>query len=129
MALCSLRPTPARLAEPSEGSERFYVADPEHRLVADPGRRVDASFVSDGLRLAGHLYRPPQADSTERTAAVVMCGPSSSVKEQALPHYAQRFADAGYTVLTFDSRTFGASEGEPRCCYDPRRSLPTTRTR
>jgi uncharacterized protein len=119
MALCSLRPTPARLAEPSEGSARFYVAEPEHQLIADPARRVDVNFMSDGLWLAGHLYRPPQADSTERTAAVVMCGPSSSVKEQTLPHYAQRFADAGYTVLTFDSRTFGASGGEPRCCYDP----------
>ena len=48
-----------------------------------------------------------------------MCGPSSSVKEQTLPHYAERFADAGYTVLTFDPRTFGESEGEPRCYYDP----------
>jgi pimeloyl-ACP methyl ester carboxylesterase len=48
-----------------------------------------------------------------------MCGRSSSVKEQTLPHYAQLFADGGYCVLTFDSRTFGESEGEPRCYYDP----------
>jgi fermentation-respiration switch protein FrsA (DUF1100 family) len=48
-----------------------------------------------------------------------MCGPFSSVKEQTLPHYAERFADAGYTVLTFDSRTFGESEGEPRFHHDP----------
>ena len=48
-----------------------------------------------------------------------MCGPCSSVKEQTLPHYAERFADAGYTVLTFDPRGYGESEGEPRGHYDP----------
>ena len=48
-----------------------------------------------------------------------MCGPYTSVKEQTLPHYAERLADAGYTVLTFDPRTFGESEGEPRQHHDP----------
>ena len=48
-----------------------------------------------------------------------MCGPVSSVKEQTLPHYAERFADAGYSVLTFDPRGFGESEGEPRFHDDP----------
>lgn len=48
-----------------------------------------------------------------------MVGPISSVKEQTLPHYAERLADAGYTVLTFDSRSFGESEGMPRFHYDP----------
>jgi fermentation-respiration switch protein FrsA (DUF1100 family) len=118
MTVCTLRPTQARLAESAVPSERFYVADPEHQLVADPARRQGVRFVSDGFELAGHVYRPPQA-AAERTAAIVMCGPSSSVKEQTLPHYAQRFADAGYTVLTFDSRTYGESEGQPRCYYDP----------
>ncbi len=36
-----------------------------------------------------------------------------------MPHYAERFADAGYTVLTFDPRHLGASEGEPRGHNDP----------
>jgi pimeloyl-ACP methyl ester carboxylesterase len=48
-----------------------------------------------------------------------MTGPVSSVKEQTLPHYAQRFADAGYTVITFDPRGFGESGGAPRFHYDP----------
>jgi fermentation-respiration switch protein FrsA (DUF1100 family) len=54
-----------------------------------------------------------------RTPGIVMMGPISSVKEQTLPHYAERFTDAGYTVLTFDSRSFGESEGAPRFHYDP----------
>lgn len=50
---------------------------------------------------------------------IVIWGPFSSVKEQTLPHDAQGLADAGYTVLTFDSRSFGESEGAPRWHYDP----------
>ena len=123
MGISSLRPTPARLAEPDAALERYYQASPENQLVADPSRRQDLRFVSDGLRLAGHLYRPPSASVTQRTPAIVMCGPASSVKEQTLPHYAERFADAGYTVLTFDPGTYGASEGTPRCYYDPDRII------
>jgi uncharacterized protein len=93
--------------------------DPSNLLVADPRRREPVSFQSDGNRLAGHLYRPPRVAPTQATPAIVMVGPVSSVKEQTLPHYAERFADAGYTVLTFDPRGFGESEGEPRFHYDP----------
>jgi uncharacterized protein len=117
-ATVTIKPTARRLASPDPAAEDFYA--PARRLLeADPGRRAEVRFLSDGLTLAGHLYRPLAAADGDRTPAIVMCGPSSSVKEQTLPHYAERFADAGYTVLTFDSRTFGASEGEPRCYYDP----------
>jgi len=119
MTTSTRRPTLTRLSEPQEGPERYYVADAEHQLVADPDRRQRVNFRSDGVQLAGHLYRPPRAAEGEPTPAVIMCGPASSVKEQTLPHYAQHFADAGYSVLTFDSRTYGESEGEPRCYYDP----------
>ena len=119
MPVCTLRPTPARLAEPADSPERYFTAEPGRQLVADPARRTPVGFTSDGLRLAGHLYRPPHAAPGERTPAIAMCGPASSVKEQTLPHYAERFADAGFTVLAFDPRTFGESEGEPRCYYDP----------
>lgn len=80
----------------------------------DPGSRESVSFPSDGLALAGHLYRPPQAAEGERTAGLVMAGPMTSVKEETLPHYAAPLAEAGYTVLTFDNRNFGESDGEPR---------------
>jgi hypothetical protein len=34
MELTTLRPTPARLAEPVDAPERYYVADADHQLVA-----------------------------------------------------------------------------------------------
>lgn len=100
-------------------SDPFLPDDPANLLVADPARHEPVSFAASGNRLAGHLYRPPGAEPGVRTAGIVMCGPISSVKEQTLPHYAERFADAGYTVLTFDPSGFGESEGEPRFHYDP----------
>ena len=92
--------------------------DVQH-LLAHPERRTLVHFQNGNLRLAGHLYRPPHASEQTRTPGVVMVGPLSSVKEQTLPHYAERLSDAGYTVLTFDPRNFGESEGEPRFHHDP----------
>jgi fermentation-respiration switch protein FrsA (DUF1100 family) len=115
-----IRPTPRAIAETAdEDLSRYFQAEPEHQLVADPSRRQEVTFASDGLSLAGHLYRPPNVGEQERTAGVVMLGPVSSVKEQTLPHYAERLSDAGFTVLTVDPRSFGASEGEPRWHYVP----------
>jgi hypothetical protein len=59
MTILTLRPTPARLAEPPEAPEQYYQASPDRQLTADPARRRRTDFVSDGVRLAGHLYRPP----------------------------------------------------------------------
>jgi len=100
-------------------TDHWLPENPADLLVADPERREPVAFDSDGHRLAAHLYRPPGAAATDVTSGIVMCGPVSSVKEQTLPHYAERFADAGHTVLTFDPRGFGESVGEPRFHYDP----------
>ena len=112
-----IRPTTAAIQEPMDGPH-YVPNDPRNLLKADPTRRKLVKFKSAGLTLAGHLYRPNVAAKT-RTAGIVMAGPISSVKEQSLPHYAERFADAGFTVLTFDSRSFGESEGTPRFHHDP----------
>jgi uncharacterized protein len=117
----TIRPTKELAAEPL-ADPHYLPANPNDLLHADPTRRSPASFMSDGISLAAHLYRPREAAPTDRTPALVMCGPFSSVKEQTLPHYAERLADAGYTVLTFDSRGFGESDtapGRPRWHYDP----------
>ena len=41
-----------------------------------------------------------------------------AVRELRLDAYAERFAEAGYAVLVFDYRHFGASSGEPRELLD-----------
>jgi fermentation-respiration switch protein FrsA (DUF1100 family) len=117
-ATMRIRPTEAAAQEPTVSS--YYLPDdPTNLLQADPSRRIPVTFKSAGLRLAGHLYRPSSMSHTTRTPGIVMAGPISSVKEQTVPHYAERFSDAGYTVLTFDSRSFGESEGTPRFHYNP----------
>ena len=92
-------------------------------LTPDPTRRTPVRFPGPVAELAGHLYRPPVATADERTPAVALCGPISSVKEQTLPHYAERLADAGYTGLIFDPTGFGESDGTPRGRYDPHRVI------
>ncbi|MBA3701392.1 MAG: alpha/beta hydrolase [Rubrobacteraceae bacterium] len=82
--------------------------------LVDPARRAEVRFESEGLQLAGHLYRARGVLEGGRAPALVMAGPMTSVKEETLPHYAERLQDAGYTVLAFDNRNFGESEGEPR---------------
>jgi fermentation-respiration switch protein FrsA (DUF1100 family) len=114
-----LLPTPQALREEPSGPDHYVPHDPADLLSASPDRRVPVRLRSGDCELAGHLYRPPSATDSERTPAVALCGPISSVKEQTLPHYAERLADAGYTALTFDPRNFGESDGEPRFRYDP----------
>jgi uncharacterized protein len=82
--------------------------------LVNAARREKVIFTSEGLSLTGHLYRAAGTADGERAPALVMAGPMTSVKEETLPHYAETLQEAGYTVLTFDNRNFGESEGEPR---------------
>lgn len=90
----TIRPTSELAAEPLDDSH-YLPAHPDDLLRADPSLRLDVRFASDGISLAGHLYRPPGMSPSNRTPALVMCGPFSSVKEQTLPHYAERLATRG----------------------------------
>lgn len=82
-----------------------------------PVTSVPFSFTSEGDRLAGTLFLPP--DGTRPRGAVVTTGPLTSVKEQATGAYARALAERGFAALAFDHRTFGESEGEPRQLEDP----------
>jgi fermentation-respiration switch protein FrsA (DUF1100 family) len=74
--------------------------------------RHDVFFPSDGFRMAGHLYLPPTpAPRHGRRPGVVLDSPMMSIKEFTVPVYAIRLVRAGYTVLTFDRRDWGESEG------------------
>jgi pimeloyl-ACP methyl ester carboxylesterase len=67
--------------------------------------------------------------ATEGASACVVMGHGfSAVRDQRLPAYAERFAQAGLAALLFDYRGFGSSGGEPRLLLDIGRQLEDWRT-
>ncbi len=86
----------------------------------DPSRR-DVVFDSHGTACRGWWY--PAAGVTGRAPCVVMAHGFGATRDAALEPYARRFAGAGWHVLVFDYRHFGASDGEPRQLVSPRRQL------
>lgn len=80
--------------------------------------RTELTFDSGGVGCAAYLYRPAVGSSADRVPCVVMAHGFTATRDDRLPDYAQRFADAGLAVLVFDYRHFGASEGEPRQLID-----------
>lgn len=79
------------------------------------GERVEVRIPSHGEQLAAYLYRP---DTGVPVPCVVMAHGFSGTRDDALPGYAEAFRDAGYAVLLFDYRHFGASTGRPRQLLD-----------
>jgi uncharacterized protein len=77
---------------------------------------TELTFDSGGARCAAYLYRPALAGSA--VPCVVMAHGFTSTRDDGLPAYARRFAEAGLAVLLFDYRHFGASAGEPRQLVD-----------
>ena len=78
--------------------------------------RVDVRIPSHGEELASYLYRP--SDGDDPVPCVVMAHGFSATRDDGLPDYAEAFADAGFAVLLFDYRHFGASTGLPRQLLD-----------
>jgi fermentation-respiration switch protein FrsA (DUF1100 family) len=79
--------------------------------------RHDIEFPGfGGTKLRGWLYVPTTALPA---AAVVMAHGFSAVKEMALDRFAEVFCEAGMTVLGYDHRNLGASDGEPRQLINP----------
>jgi len=77
------------------------------------------AFISAGTRIVGDIYCPDNFTPTRQYPAIVTGGPLATVKEQAAGVYAQKLAKLGFIVLAFDYRTFGESEGQPRCYENP----------
>ncbi|MDE0390844.1 MAG: alpha/beta fold hydrolase [Rhodospirillales bacterium] len=76
------------------------------------------SFYSEGVRLACDLYRPAGAGPDDARAGIVLCHGYTGVKSLYLPDNARVLTEAGYVVLTFDYKGWGASEG-PRTRLAP----------
>lgn len=78
-------------------------------VTTEPAEPV--SFHSDGIELAGHLYRPCGAAPAGGHPAVVLCGGLGAIKEMIFPAIAGYLRDRGYLALAFDYRGFGSSAG------------------
>ncbi len=79
--------------------------------------KSESCFYSRGIRCAASVYRPDLREALN-APVIVMAHGFGCVRALRLPDYAQRFAAAGYTVVVFDYRFFGDSEGEPRQLLD-----------
>jgi uncharacterized protein len=85
-------------------------------MTSDMAAREDVRIPSDGEQLAAYVYRPsPPAGAAP---CVVMAHGFSATRDDGLPGYAEAFRDAGFVVILFDYRHFGASSGEPRQLLD-----------
>jgi uncharacterized protein len=78
--------------------------------------REPVAFESEGIGLAGYLYRPAGQPGGPLPCVVMAHGFSGTMDR--LFRYAERFAQAGMAVLLFDYRNFGASDGQPRQLID-----------
>ena len=80
------------------------------------GQRVEVRIPSHGEQLAAYLYTPDSAGGS--VPCVVMAHGFSATRDDGLPAYAEVFRDAGFAVVLFDYRHFGASTGQPRQLLD-----------
>jgi uncharacterized protein len=76
------------------------------------------TFYSEGVKLTGDFYLPEGLHPGERRGDIVLCHGYTGVKDLYLPDNARELNDAGYVVLTFDYKGWGASEG-PRSRLAP----------
>lgn len=80
--------------------------------------RRDIVFEANGEKLAGWLYGPGSGDA-EPYPLIVMSHGFSALMAMGLDDYASVFAAAGFAVLVYDHRNYGASSGWPRHETDP----------
>ncbi|MFJ2281832.1 alpha/beta hydrolase [Pseudomonas sp. NPDC087803] len=81
--------------------------------------KTNVSFLSNGLKLAGHLYTPANLQPGEQRPAIVVAHPFGGVKEQTAGLYAAKLAANGLIALAYDASYQGESAGEPRYLEDP----------
>ncbi len=94
---------------------RMSPKSPTHLL---PGRNT-ISFFSQGTRIAGHVFLPPDHSGKSVLPGLIMVAPESGIKEQSPGIYARKMSKKGYITLAFDHRSFGESAGQPRLLEDP----------
>jgi cephalosporin-C deacetylase-like acetyl esterase len=74
--------------------------------------RKDVNFEIKGTPVSAWLYLPENLSAL--VPCIVMGNGTGGTKDMGMEHYALRYQEAGFAVLTFDYRHFGESGGEPR---------------
>jgi len=77
------------------------------------------SFQSNGNKIVGNIYYPPNFDESKKYPAITIAGPLGSVKEQASGVFAQKLSEKGFITFAFDFSTQGESEGNPKNYDNP----------
>lgn len=80
-------------------------------------RQNTAFQTQDNLTLRGWLYTP--STSHQPHPCIIMTHGFTALKEHQLDRFARVFCEQGFTVLAYDQRNFGESDGEPRFDIDP----------
>ncbi|PVH71920.1 alpha/beta-hydrolase [Cadophora sp. DSE1049] len=70
----------------------------------------------DGITLRGDLYKVTKPGPCP---CIIMTSGFGGEKSHMIPDFAVRFRNAGYHVLIYDNRCWGASDGLPRLEADP----------
>ena len=73
---------------------------------------TEETFTADGVRCASTVYRPQEV--TGPMPVVVMAHGATLTRRDGIPAFARQFAATGCTVVAFDYRHWGDSDGHPR---------------
>ena len=85
--------------------------------------QTEESFTSQGVRCAATIYR--SGGATGSMPVVVMAHGVTLTRRDGIPAFARHFAAAGCSVVAFDYRHWGDSDGHPRGWLSLSRSSPT----
>jgi pimeloyl-ACP methyl ester carboxylesterase len=77
--------------------------------------RSNIEFTSLGATLRGWLFEP----EARLAPVIVMAHGFSATRHMTIDKYAEAFRSAGFAVLLYDHRGFGASDGQPRREVNP----------
>jgi dienelactone hydrolase len=74
-------------------------------------QRESITIWSQGVRLAGDIYKPGNLKATETLPGILMVPGWGGSKKNLEKNYAPHFAEKGFVVLAFDFKSWGESDG------------------